>query len=134
MCRQTSAPDRHASTESDDVYLRMGRGPLWALVIPSQTGAWWGKTLRGLLERPADPGRCHLRRGHRALGKRRWGDPLQSHADTSTGDDVSLTRVAPDKDQWGALDTHVVAKMLRRSPKSQLPKTRWMICEDADAM
>lgn len=67
------------------------------------------------------------------LGKR-WGDdPLQSHIEANTGHEVPWTSVAQERDQWSAMEVIFAGKALRRSPRRQLPRTRWMMKEDDNA-
>lgn len=92
-------------------------------------GAYWWETLRGLLKRPAEPERKRLAPGHRTLGKRHWDDSLQAHVEDSMQDDSPWTWVAQDRERCYALKATFVAKVLRTSPKPQLPRTRCMMQE-----
>lgn len=75
------------------------------VAVTQWKGEWWWKTLRGLLERPAEPDRRLLGRGHRVPEKPRWDDPLQSHVERSMGDDVPWMWVAQDGEHWSAIES-----------------------------
>lgn len=66
------------------------------------------------------------------VNERRWDDPLQHHVETSTGDAVPWFRAAH-IGQWSPMEPASVAKVLRKGPKAQLPRTRWVRGDDTRA-
>lgn len=70
-----------------------------------------------------EPGRRRLARGHRMRGERRWDDPLRSHIET-------LQATRSHGIVWPRTGTKGQPWLLRRSPRPQLHRTRWMMRED----
>lgn len=56
-----------------------------------------------------------------------------ANIETSTGDEIPWTRVAQDRDHWSAMEATFVGQVLRRSPKPQVPRRRWIMEGDDNA-
>lgn len=74
-----------------------------------------------LIRRP-DPTRRRLKCGHWCLGRRRWDDAIQKHADSACREEVPRHEVTGDPGAWSALEAGFVARVMRRTPKPSLPR------------
>lgn len=81
--------------------------------------------MRGVLWTASDRQRSRLDRGHRRLGERRWDDPVQRHAEESTGQEEPWQAVAADRAKWTERVEGFVNRVFRRTgPAKQLARGR----------
>lgn len=99
------------------------------VMVAKWRGAWWRRTVEGLLQRRTELGRRRLDTGHRCLGTHRWGDPSQRHVDASIAVDADWRDVAQDRDWWHRMEPGFVARIRRKTPKLCLPHNRSLMGE-----
>lgn len=82
---------------------------------------WWAQLWDGRTHGGAKP--CgefrglpatHSAAGHRRLGKRRWDDPVQRHAEERTGQEEPWQAMAMDRAKWTDVVAGFVKRVLRR--------------------
>lgn len=80
--------------------------------------AWWRHTIRG--SHAGHRGTSNrLGRGHRLLGRRRWGDLIQQVVNTRG--ELPWQAMAHDREVWAELETEFVARAMRVSARTQQP-------------
>lgn len=82
------------------------------------------------LHTDADPTRRRLNRGHRQLGHRRWGDPIQRQVDVACNIETPCHDVAQDRAVWAEMEAGFVARVLRRVHTEPLPRHRCVLQEN----
>lgn len=69
------------------------------MTVAKWRGAWWRRTIEGLLQRRTDPS-VDTSTGDRCFGKHCWDDPVQRHVDASIAVDLDWRDAAQDRERW----------------------------------
>lgn len=64
------------------------------------------------------------------MSKRRWDDPLRTHVGSCEVVELLWHTAAQDRDHWHRKKSDLVARVLRKQPKLNLPQIRWLVDTD----